>query len=239
MYLGLPSLVGRLKKRVFGFIKDRLWKRLQGWRAKKISRAGKTVLIKNVATAVPSYCMSSFLLPRSMCKEMEVMLNNYWWQSSTSDRRSINWVVWDGLSMSKCQAKYVWTFINKPQSLVSRFFKAKYFPNLHVLQAKLGVGSSFIWKGIVTARNKIMHGYRWVLEDGEIIKCCQEPWLIAKADFRVDQTHNYVDINIRVVDLFVPGSKDWDVSIVGSTFSANDAALILSTVFLEFPVLIA
>lgn len=37
MYLGLPSLVGRSKKQVFGFIKERLWKRIQGWKTKKIS----------------------------------------------------------------------------------------------------------------------------------------------------------------------------------------------------------
>ncbi|XP_074346362.1 uncharacterized protein LOC141685140 [Apium graveolens] len=38
MYLGLSSLVGHSKKRVFGFVKERMWKRLQGWGAKKISR---------------------------------------------------------------------------------------------------------------------------------------------------------------------------------------------------------
>ncbi|XP_074373526.1 uncharacterized protein LOC141713854 [Apium graveolens] len=103
LYLGLPSLVGRSKKRVFGFIKERMWKRLQGWKAKKISRAGKIVLIKNVATAIPSYCMSSFLLRQSMCHDMEVMLNKYWWQSGSTDSKGINWIAWDGLSMSKCQ----------------------------------------------------------------------------------------------------------------------------------------
>lgn len=36
MYLGLPSLVRRSKKRVFGFIKERLWKLIQGWKAKKM-----------------------------------------------------------------------------------------------------------------------------------------------------------------------------------------------------------
>lgn len=27
-YLGLPSLVGRSKKRVFGFVKDKVWQRI-------------------------------------------------------------------------------------------------------------------------------------------------------------------------------------------------------------------
>lgn len=30
-YLGLPSLVGREKNQIFKYIKDRLWKKLQGW----------------------------------------------------------------------------------------------------------------------------------------------------------------------------------------------------------------
>lgn len=48
-YLGLPSLVGRSKRKVFGFVKDKKWKRVQEWKPKPISRAGKTILIKNVA----------------------------------------------------------------------------------------------------------------------------------------------------------------------------------------------
>lgn len=63
-YLGLPSLVGRSKKTVFKFVKDRVHKRIQGWSNKLLSRAGKTVLIKNVAQSVPSYCMTCFLIPK-------------------------------------------------------------------------------------------------------------------------------------------------------------------------------
>lgn len=45
-YLDLPSLVGRSKKKVFGFIKDKVWQMIQGWKSKPIFRAGKLVLIK-------------------------------------------------------------------------------------------------------------------------------------------------------------------------------------------------
>lgn len=52
-YLSLPSLIGRSKKRVFAYLKDRASRRIQEWCTKPISRAGKTVLIKNVAQAIP------------------------------------------------------------------------------------------------------------------------------------------------------------------------------------------
>ena len=36
-YLGLPSLVGRGKKASFNYIKERVWRKLQGWKGKLLS----------------------------------------------------------------------------------------------------------------------------------------------------------------------------------------------------------
>ena len=47
-YLGLPTLIGRSKYQAFAFLKDKVWKKLQGWKGIILSRAGK-VLIKAVA----------------------------------------------------------------------------------------------------------------------------------------------------------------------------------------------
>lgn len=103
-YLVLPSLVGRSKKRVFDFVKEKVWKRLHGWRAKTISRAGKAVMIRNVAQSIPSYCMSCFLLSKYLCQEIERMMNKYWWSLSTSERREVIWLVWDTMSMFKSRS---------------------------------------------------------------------------------------------------------------------------------------
>lgn len=36
-YLGLPSLIGRHKKASFDYIKERVWRKLQGWKEKLLS----------------------------------------------------------------------------------------------------------------------------------------------------------------------------------------------------------
>lgn len=100
-YMGLPSFVGKNKKRVFGFIKDRIWKKIQGWGSKCLSKAGKAVLLRNVAQVVPSFAMSCFLLPKSLSKEIERMLNSFLWGSKVGSMKGIKWLSWTNMSMSK------------------------------------------------------------------------------------------------------------------------------------------
>ncbi|GAU25843.1 hypothetical protein TSUD_31070 [Trifolium subterraneum] len=46
IYLGLPSMVGRSKKAIFSYIKDRISKRINSWRGRALSKAGKEIKIK-------------------------------------------------------------------------------------------------------------------------------------------------------------------------------------------------
>ena len=54
-YLGLPSLIGKSKSQVFAKIKEKVNKKLAGWKEKLLSVGGREVLIKAVAQAVPIY----------------------------------------------------------------------------------------------------------------------------------------------------------------------------------------
>lgn len=73
------------------------------------------------------------------------------------------------------QGKHCWQFLNNPSSLVSRVFKAKYFPLTNVLKAAKGHGSSFIWTGIWQAKEELVKGFRWVLGDGTDIIATRDP----------------------------------------------------------------
>ena len=60
-------------------VKAKLAKKLAGWKEKLLSKAGKEVLIKVVAQAIPTYTMSCFKIPDSLCDEMTNLVRNFWW----------------------------------------------------------------------------------------------------------------------------------------------------------------
>jgi hypothetical protein len=78
-YLGLPVHVGRSIGGTFSYLKDRIWKRIQGWKEKFLSWAGKEVLIKAVAQAIPTFAMGCFDLTKSLCDQISKMVCRFWW----------------------------------------------------------------------------------------------------------------------------------------------------------------
>ena len=99
-YLGLPTLIGRAKYYTFSYLKDRIWKKLQGWKGLVLSRVGKEILIKAVAQSIPTYTMSVFQLPMKLCDELNSMCARFWW-GQVGDERKIHWKRWDKLSIPK------------------------------------------------------------------------------------------------------------------------------------------
>ncbi|XP_057997454.1 uncharacterized protein LOC131176407 [Hevea brasiliensis] len=76
--LGLPDVVGRSKKAVFSILKERMWKRLQGWKCKFLSHADKD-LFKTIAKAIPTYVMQCFRLPIGLSEELKSIISQFWW----------------------------------------------------------------------------------------------------------------------------------------------------------------
>lgn len=73
-YLGFPTCLPRSKSLAFVEIKDEVQRKVASWKAKTLSQAGRTVLIQSVATALPSYFMSVFLLPKGLCHSIDSLL---------------------------------------------------------------------------------------------------------------------------------------------------------------------
>ncbi|GAU40964.1 hypothetical protein TSUD_187210 [Trifolium subterraneum] len=160
-YLGMPTVMGRSKHQVFNFIQEKIWNKLKGWKEKNLSFAGRSTLIKVVAQAIPTYLMSSFLIPKGVCGQMEKMICNFWWGSST-DQKKIHWVNWAKVCRNKQSggmgfrdlrafneallAKQGWRLITQPTSLVAQVLKAKYYPKGLVKTLIYGLTVGFIKK---------------------------------------------------------------------------------------------
>lgn len=84
--MGLPNIVGRNKRALFGFLKDKIGQRILSWESRFLSKAGKELLLKSVAHSMPTYAMGVFLLPISLCRDMERMMSSFWWRSKSTLR---------------------------------------------------------------------------------------------------------------------------------------------------------
>lgn len=62
-YLSLPNHIGHAKNQCFNFIIDRIVKKLKTWKVNSLSFIGRATLIKAVAQSIPTYVMSSSMLP--------------------------------------------------------------------------------------------------------------------------------------------------------------------------------
>ena len=99
-YLGLPAVVGRNKKESLNYIRERVWNKLQGWKEKLLSQAGKEVLLKAVVQAIPIFAMSCFKLPMGLIQDIEKLIRKFWW-GQRGDQRKIHWKDWATLCKPK------------------------------------------------------------------------------------------------------------------------------------------
>lgn len=121
-------------------MKDRIKQKLQGWRSKGISKAGKVTLPKATAQSVPNFWVSLLLIPESVCDDIERLMNPYWWENGAGSTRDIRWRSWKrlcvvkeggGLGMKELYkfniailAKQGWRLVKNVNPLVSSLMKS-------------------------------------------------------------------------------------------------------------------
>nr|XP_025670600.1 uncharacterized protein LOC112770462 [Arachis hypogaea] len=153
-YLDSMEVEGvRSKKAAFGAIKDKVRKRVEGWKRKLLSVGGRHVLIKAVGEAVPIYTLSCFKLHDSLLQKIHGILARLWW-SQKGEERKISWVSWDMMTRPKVEGglgfknlkarnlallgKQCWRIATQLTSLLVRILKGKYFRYTEILRAEVG-----------------------------------------------------------------------------------------------------
>ena len=190
-YLGFPAVVRKNKNASLNYIKERVWAKLQGWKEKLLSQAGREILLKAVVQAIPTFAMSYFKLPVGLCKDIEMQIRKFWW-GECGNQRKIHWRSWEVLCKPKEEggmgfkdlvrfneamlAKQIWRLQTDRNSLLFKVFSTKYFPTGSVLEAKSKKGS-FAWQSILKARHVIEKGMLWRVGDGSQILVFKDSWI--------------------------------------------------------------
>jgi hypothetical protein len=133
------------------------------WSDRLLSQAAKEVLIKPVVQALPTYVMSVFKLPFSLCDSLEKHSRAFWWGAGRG-KRKVHWLPWQQLTKPKSYgglgfesmrffnqallANQAMHLLVYPDSLCTRVLRAKYFHQGNLLDRAPASEASSTWRAI-------------------------------------------------------------------------------------------
>ncbi|CAM8900015.1 unnamed protein product [Rhodiola kirilowii] len=174
-YLGLPMLFSNRKAALFRAIEEKAVRKISDWKHRLLSGAGREVLIKLVLQSIPIYAMSCYKIHLSICKKLAGDIIRFWWHEVKN--RGIHWLraaklyeekQFGGLGFKNIElmnlallAKQGWRIMTTPELLVSKIFKAKYFPSSDIFNASGGTRPSYAWRGILESLEILKYGAEW------------------------------------------------------------------------------
>lgn len=85
-YLGVPLVSTKLFIRDCKGLVDKVKKRVNNWKNKSLSYAGRLQFISSVLASLPVYWASVMLLPKGITKEIEKSMRNFLWNNDQSKK---------------------------------------------------------------------------------------------------------------------------------------------------------
>lgn len=242
-YLGLPLLVTGTRKLMFQEVVGPVQKRLQGWKGKLLSQALRGTLIKSVAQALPSYVMSSFVLPKSVRKKIDGIICKFWWGVEEGQSRGLYLKAWSSICLPKSNRRlgfrqmcYInraliamlgWAMTVNEDRLWVKILKTKYLRHEQFLSHNAKNGSSWIWQGIIKCKDLVVKGACFSIGDVLGIDIWEEPLMHWLENFIPTMLKSCTDPPTFVNDLFGPSRNAWDMEVLHDTFVQESVEAIL------------
>ena len=192
------------------------------------SKVGKEILIKAVALAIPTYIMSCFKLPNSLCEDFTSMIRNFWW-GQRQEEKKISQLSWEktcepkscgGMGFKNLKLFHLALLVKQGQclqvgqdSLVFQVLKAKYFPRSDFIHASLGHNPSYTWRSIMVAQNLVKEGLRQRVGNGGSIHVLEDRWLPVPSLYIMISPRVFMHADTWVQELIDATTTNWKLTI--------------------------
>jgi len=179
-YLVFPMLHGRLQRRDFEFLEEKINQRLATWHHKLLNKVGLLTLVRSVLNSIPNYYMQVAWLPRSTCEAIDRMARNFLWNGGSDP--GVHLVGWNnitkpkklgGLGIQKAReantpllGKLVWSIHHDCDSLWVQVLKHKYIHTANLLNMNRKAGS-VTWNVIMKVVATLKDGFEYRLGNGD------------------------------------------------------------------------
>lgn len=117
--------------------------------------------------------------------------------------------------------------INNPGSLCHRVFKARFFPNCSILDAKDSSVGSYAWKSILSARDVIQKRMVWRIGNGESVRIKMDKWLPTQSSRFVISPILQLALEAKVSELIDHDSAVWKANLVQQLFLPHEVFVIM------------
>jgi hypothetical protein len=230
-YLGVPLVSSGLKFRHCSALMEALDNRINSWKNKFLSFAGKLQLIVSVLSAMHIYWSSVFVLPKRVIKEIESKMRNFLWCKGPMKAGKAR-IAWKDICVPKNEgglgirrirdmnlalmASRLWSIISKKNSLWVNWIYSDRLKDKSVWNYKVPASCGSSWKKMMNLRPLYRQFFWSAIGDGTNTSAWYDFWcsigpLCSYISPRMIHSAGF-DVHSKVADLYVNGVWSWPAS---------------------------
>jgi len=191
-YLGVPLITTKLKKGDCEELIRKISARITSWKSKFLSYAGRIQLINSVLYGIQSYWSSMFILPKSVLKDMEILMSRFLWNGDVTKVHGIK-ISWDKVCTPKKEGglgikrltdlnnvlnmKHIWNILSpNPQSLWIKWVHTYLIKGSSFWVVRPPSLCSWYWKKLLKLRTMIRPFLKHKIGNGDNTFLWHDNW---------------------------------------------------------------
>ncbi|GJR38332.1 hypothetical protein Tco_1214016 [Tanacetum coccineum] len=198
-YLGIPLDSNRISRSDCTVLLDKVRKKIENWRNKELSFAGRLQLIASILTPLNAFWAYIFILPSGVYHDIDNMMKSFLW--NTNRKKGFKFSVASkevckqknegGLGLKSLKewneslmVKHLWNIISNKDSIWVKWVKTMWLRGDSIWAAGVKIHSFWVWKRILSLsdrvknfvhlkiRNRKKSFLLWKMEMAKKSECC-------------------------------------------------------------------